>query len=160
MLVEKMIDELPSRVQFAQCMERAASVKRDGVDEVRKELFRYYEQFNAILDQLSETGDDDFRWEPEHLYKALTLLREKIGGLQGAAIALGRRVRYFAFEDMSNSQKQVGEKFRAYTDKEKELHARAASADLEGLEKTIEGLFSTLGDRLYTLRSSVKGAWF
>jgi len=160
MIIEELIDNLPSRTQFAKCIERASVVKREGVDELRTELHGYYSLLTDVLDNLGDTDEDDFRWEPEHLYKALAQLREKVGGLQGAVIALGRRVRYFAFEDMSNSQKQVGEKLRAHTDKEKELFARAAGADLEGLEKSLEGLFSSLGDRLFTLRSSVKGAWF
>lgn len=160
LLIEELLGRLPSRTEFAKALERAGSVLRDGVPDMRKEIHSYNVALCEVLDQLGDSDEQDFKHDPELLYKYLAQLQEKVGGLQGIVIALNRRVRYFAFEDATLTQKQVGDKLKSYTEREKELFARSAGADLEGLEESLDSLFSNLGDRLYTLRSSVKGAWF
>lgn len=159
-MIEDKIDELPRRQDFARYMASVADARREDLPDLRIQVHGWYEQLTTLLDEFGDADENDFKWEPEQLYRALTQIREKLGGLEGSVIALNRRVRYLAFEDMGNDQKQVGDKLRAYTDKEKELYARSRGADLEGLEKSLESLFSTLGDRLFVLRSSVKGAWY
>lgn len=154
------LKKLPSNRDMAVLLGQVSTQNREALTLTRTKIAEWYQELSGIMDYIKSDGEEDYNWEPEHLYKLLSTLKEAVGGMQGVVAAVNRRAKFLAFEDISANLKQVGEAHKPYTDKEKEMYARGVTADLDGLEKSLEQLFSTLDDRIWPLRSSVKGGWF
>lgn len=152
--IDERISALPKRHEFAALISQVADMKREDIAALRSTTHQYYGEIMDCLDSLGLTADEDFRWEPEQLYKVLGQIQEKVGGLQGVALALVKRIQYYAYEELANLEG------RKSTDKEKEMYSRSKASDMEGLSKSLDSLFTSLNNRIYTLRSSVKGAWY
>lgn len=140
---------VPSEELVFEALVKVQRADAEQLEKIREFLIKATQRF---LRCISNYNQEEYREDPELLVERLLSLHEYNGGLLGLADALHRRIKS---KEYIEKLQATGESGKPLTHDAREYHARNASADVEGIVRTLDEKQKTIQERIAVQRGKL-----